>query len=78
MNVRERLLQALRGEPVTHPVYVVYDAFVPNPAVDWGWLHSLGLGRVNHASVVEESHPNCEITEVKTNEGGLERRDVTL
>lgn len=78
MSIRERLLGALGGEVVTHPVYVVYDAFIPNPTVDWEWLFSLGLGRVNHAFVVEERHPNCEIVETKAMEGGLERRDVTI
>jgi hypothetical protein len=56
----------------------VYDAFLPNPSVDWDWLFSLGLGQVNHAFVVEEHHPNCEIVESKTMEGDLERRDVTI
>ncbi|MCX7030589.1 MAG: hypothetical protein NTU62_10790 [Spirochaetes bacterium] len=78
MSIRERLLGALRGEAVTHPVYVVYDAFLPNPTVDWEWLFSLGLGQVNHAFVVEEKHPHCEIIERKSVEGGLERRDVTI
>jgi hypothetical protein len=78
MSIRERLLGALRGEIVTHPVYVVYDAFLPNPTVEWDWLFSLGLGRVNHVFVVEEQHPNCEIIETKTIEGDLERRDVTI
>ena len=78
MSVRQRLLSALRGDVVTNPVYVVYDAFLPNPNVDWGWLFSLGLGQVNHAFVVEEKHPNCEIVETKTIEGGLQRRDVTI
>jgi hypothetical protein len=78
MNIRERLLGALRGEVVTHPVYVVYDAFLPNPFVDWEWLFSLGLGRVNHASVVEKRLPNCEIVEKLSVDGGMERKDVTI
>jgi hypothetical protein len=78
MSIRDRLLGALRGELVTHPAYVVYDAFLPNPAVDWDWLFSLGLGQVNHAFVVEERHPNCEIVETRSMEGELERRDVTI
>jgi hypothetical protein len=78
MSIRDQLLAALRGEVVTHPVYVVYDAFLPNPTVDWEWLFSLGLGQVNHAFVVEEKHPNCELIERKTVEGDLERRDVTI
>ena len=78
MSVRERLLSALRGDVVATPAYVVYDAFLPNPTVDWDWLFSLGLGQVNHAFVVDERHPNCEIVETRTMEGGLERRDVTI
>ena len=78
MGIRDRLAAALRGEVVTHPVYVVYDAFLPNPAVDWDLLFAKGLGRVNHASVTETRHPNCEIVERKSIEGDLERRDVTI
>jgi hypothetical protein len=78
MTIRARLLSALQGEVVAQPVYVVYDAFLPNPAVDWEWLFSLGLGQVNHAFVVEEKRPNCEVTEKRTMENGLERRDVTI
>ena len=72
MSVRSRLLSALRGEVVTHPVYVVYDAFLPNPAVDWERLFALGLGQVNHAFVVAERRPNCEVVETRTVESGLE------
>jgi hypothetical protein len=78
MSIRERLLSALRGETVTHPAYVVYDAFLPNPTVDWDWLFSLGLGQVNHAFVVEENHPKCEIVTRLTKEGNLDRKDVTI
>jgi len=77
-STRQRLEDALEGKPVTRPVYVVYDAFLPNPDVDWEWLFSLGLGRVNHANVVKETRPNCEIVETTRREAGLERRDVTL
>ncbi len=78
MSVRDRLVRALRGELITHPVYVVYDAFLPNPTVDWDYLFSLGLGQVNHAFVAEAKHPNCEIVETKRREGNLVRRDVTI
>jgi len=78
MSVRERLLAALRGDEVTAPAYVVYDAFLPNPTVDWEWLFSLGLGQVNHVFVAEERHPNCEIVESKTMQGDLERKDVII
>jgi hypothetical protein len=78
VSIRTRLLDALRGEPVTQPVYVVYDAFLPNPAVDWGWLFARGLGQVNHVAVAEVHHPNCEVIETRRIEGGLDRRDVTI
>jgi hypothetical protein len=78
MSIRGRLLGALNGEVVTHPVYAVYDAFLPNPAVDWDLLFSLGLGQINHAFVVEERHPGCEVIERTSTENGLERRDVTI
>jgi hypothetical protein len=75
---RRRLESALRGEVITHPSYVVYDAFLPNPAVDWSSLFALGLGQVNHAFVVEDRHPHCEIVETTSRQGGLERRDVSI
>ena len=78
MSIRSRLLGALDGEVVTHPVYAVYDAFLPNPAVDWEMLFSLGLGQINHAFVAEERHPGCEVVERSSLEDGLERRDVTI
>jgi len=78
MNIRRRLLDALDGSVVTHPVFVVYDAFLPNPAVDWEWLFSLGLGVLNHAPVCEARHPHCEIVERMSSESDLERRDVTI
>ena len=77
-SIRERLEGALAGDPVVQPVYVVYDAFLPNPSVDWAYLFSLGLGVVNHAFVVDEHRPNCEVVERRSQEGGLERRDVTI
>lgn len=78
MSIRDRLFGALRGELVRHPVYVVYDAFLPNPSVDWERLFSLGLGQLNHVFVVEERRPNCELIEKKSLADGLERRDLTI
>ena len=77
-TIRQRLEAALRGDLISSPAYVVYDAFLPNQSVDWDFLFSLGLGRVNHAFVVEAEHPNCEIVETKSREAGLERRDVSI
>lgn len=78
MSIRGRLEAALDGAVVTRPVLVVYDAFLPNPTVDWEWLFSLGLGQLNHAFVAEERRPNCEVVERVSREGDLERRDVTI
>jgi hypothetical protein len=45
MSVRARLLGALRGEHITAPRVRVYDAFLPNPAVDWDFFFHSGLDR---------------------------------
>lgn len=62
-SFRSRLEQALDGEPVTWPVYGVYNWYVENRDLDWPRLFELGLGRLNHATVVDEEHPNVQIVE---------------
>ena len=73
---RARLMQALTGEPVTKPVFAVYDWFVKHRDIDWQSLFDLGLGQINHAEIVEYSRPNVEITEATRIVDGQERRDV--
>ncbi|NOY82233.1 MAG: hypothetical protein GXP31_14640 [Kiritimatiellaeota bacterium] len=78
-RVRQRLEDALAGKPVEWPVYAVYDWFVHNRThVDWEGLFELGLGRINHANVIRHEHPNFEIVETITEQGGRTRRDVHL
>ena len=74
---RERLEAALRGEPVTHPVFAVYDGFVKTrPQVDWPRLFGLGLGLISHADVIRHEHPNLGIEETTRRVDGQVRRDV--
>lgn len=79
VSIRGRFRRALAGEPVTHPVYAVYDWFVQNrPSVDWESLFGLGLGQINHADLVRVEHPNFEVVETSVEQDGLVRRDVRL
>lgn len=74
---RSRLEAALQGSPVTQPVYAVYDGFVASrPQVDWPRLFALGLGRLNHASLIRHEHPNLQIVETTRQVGNQTRRDV--
>ena len=76
-NARSRLEAALKGIPVTQPVYAVYDGFVTSrPQVDWPRLFALGLGQINHANVIRHEHPNLQIVETTRQVGGQTRRDV--
>jgi hypothetical protein len=77
LSVRARLGQALAGEPVSQPVFVVYDWFVKNrPWVDWPALCQRGLGQINHADLVSYRRPHLEIIETTTMVQGQPRRDV--
>ncbi len=77
LSIRARLEQALAGEPVTQPAFVVYDWFVNNrPRVDWESLFRRGLGQINHADLVGYRRPHLEIVETTGDVGGQERRDV--
>ena len=75
MTIRKRLENALAGEPVERPVYVVYDWFVENRKEDWRRLFDQGLGRINHVNLVEFERPNVEIVETQTEEKGKIRTD---
>ena len=77
LPIRTRLEQALAGQPVSQPAFVVYDWFVKNrPWVDWASLGRYGLGQINHADLVSYRRPHLEIVETTTPVGDQLRRDV--
>lgn len=77
LSVRERLNRAVAGEPVTQPVFAVYDWFVRNrPGVDWPRLFARGLGQINHADIITCRRPHVEIIEAWTETPQGPRRDV--
>jgi hypothetical protein len=77
MTPRERLLSSLAGEPVSEPAYAVYDWFVENRAQDWNRFFSLGLGRINHATVTKLRQPHLQVGETRSDAGsGRVRRET--
>jgi hypothetical protein len=75
-SIRSRFQAALAGKPVAWPVYAVYDWFVLHRPIDWSVLFAQGLGQINHACVLQETHPHLEIVETtEPTPRGL-RRDV--
>ena len=74
LNIRSRLGKALAGNPVAIPVYAVYDWFVINRQIDWPRLFDLGLGRINHASLVDIERPHLKIVESVEHRDGREHR----
>jgi len=75
-SIRGRLQQTLAGQPVTHPVYAVYDWFVENRPIDWSWLFVRGLGQINHVDLVRVERPNVEVIETTEEVDGQIRRDI--
>jgi len=75
-SVRQRLQQAIAGEPVRKPVFAVYDWFVRNRPLDWNALFQQGLGQINHADVIRYRRPHLEIIESTREMEGQIRRDV--
>ena len=75
-SIRGRLNHALAGSPIIEPVYAVYDWFVLNRKIGWQSLFDLGLGRINHASLVEIERPHLKIEKTESNDGGQKRTDV--
>jgi len=77
-SVRRRFETSLAGQPVTRPVYAVYDWFADNrPQVDWARLHRLGLGRINHVTLTRQVRPRVNIVETTSpHPSGQVRRDV--
>jgi hypothetical protein len=75
--IRERLENALSGQPITYPVYVVYDLFYHRWDLDWEMLFGLGLGQINHANLLEYDFPHLEIKESRKEKDGKTYRDVT-
>ena len=77
-TVRARFESALTGRPVSEPIFAVYDWFVQNrPQVNWSRLFDLGLGQINHATLVRHERPNVRIVETTSQDArGRTRRDV--
>lgn len=75
-SIRERLVHALNGEAIEHPVYIVYDWFVQNRDLDWKRLFDEGLGRLNHVAMSDVHRPNVHVEETVTFHNGKRRRDV--
>ena len=75
-SIRNRLNQALNGNIIRYPVYAVYDWFVINRKIDWQSLFDLGLGRINHASLMEIERPHLKIEETLSSEGKHQRTDI--
>lgn len=75
-SVRANLEDALAGKPVTHPAYVVYDLFYRRWDIDWDMLFEKGLGRINHANLLEYEFPHLEIQEKREEKDGHVYRDV--
>ncbi len=75
-SIRDRIVQALEGAKITHPVYAVYDWFVINREIDWQRLFDLGLGQINHATLFEVEHPHLHIEESYSEVDNRKRKDV--
>jgi len=75
-TIRARMEAALAGQPVTRPVFAVYDWFVRNRPIDWPHLFDLGLGQINHADLVRYRRPYVDIMETTSMLAGVPRRDV--
>jgi hypothetical protein len=76
-HIRQRFEAALAGKPIEWPVYAVYDWFVLHRPIDWPSLFARGLGKINHANLLDAVRPHLEIHESTTpTDRGL-RRDVT-
>ncbi len=75
---RARLESALAGRLAPVAVYAVYDWFAQNrPKVDWQRLFALGLGQINHATMVRHTRPHVQVIETTgLHESGQMRRDV--
>jgi hypothetical protein len=76
-HIRERFEASLAGEPIEWPVYAVYDWFIEHRPIDWPSLFARGLGKINHANLMDTVRPHLEIRETTTpTDRGL-RRDVS-
>ena len=75
MTTKEDLNQMLAGNSAK-PVYLVYDWFVDNRQIDWQSLFDLGLGRINHASLINIERPHLEVTETLSDNNGQLRKDI--
>ena len=76
LSIRNRLNHALDGNTVTEPVYLVYDWFVINRKIDWQSLFDLGLGQINHASLIEIERPHLKIVETVSYDGEHKKTEI--
>jgi len=75
-SIRRCMEAAIAGEPVSSPVFAVYDWFVKNRSIDWQSLFDLGLGQINHADLIRYQRPHVEIVETRQEIDGVIRRNV--
>jgi len=76
LSLKDRLNHALNGDIVTPPVYLVYDWFIMNRQIDWQRLFDLGLGRINHTSLLEIECPHLKIEELVSNNSKYKKTEV--
>jgi hypothetical protein len=75
-SIRNSINKVLEGNTVTEPLYLVYDWFVTNRKIDWQSLFDLGLGQINHASLVDIERPHLKIVETDTYNGEHKKTEV--
>ena len=75
-TIRQRFESALSGEPISQPIYAVYDWFVRNRPIDWQSLFDQGLGVIGHADLLAVERPNVQVVETLTQTEQGVRRDV--
>jgi hypothetical protein len=75
-TIRQHFEATLAGEPITQPIYAVYDWFVRHRDLDWPALFEQGLGIIAHADLVTIERPHVQVIETTTPTPEGIRRDV--